>query len=58
MWALASDTPPAPTPEQQQLLAVAKALSAQARGQIRLTFAGAVGLGLLFTTGYLIWRKR
>jgi hypothetical protein len=57
MWALA-DTPPPLTSEQEQLLAVAKALSAQARGQLRLTFAGAVGLGLLFTTGYMIWRKR
>ncbi len=56
MWALAGATPP-PTPE-QQLVAVAKALRAQARGQIRLTFAGAVGLGLLVTTGYMIWRKR
>lgn len=56
MWALA-DVPP-PTPEQEQLLAVAKALTAQARGQIRLTFAGAIGLGLLVTTGYMIWRKR
>lgn len=57
MWALAG-TPAPLTPEQKQLLAVAAALSAQARGQIRLTFSGAVGLGLLVTTGYMIWRKR
>jgi len=67
MWALAASTPssgPGPVPpaadagNQAAIEAVAKALSAQARGELRLTFAGAVGLGLLFATGYMIWRKR
>jgi hypothetical protein len=50
--------PVALTAEQTQLLQVAKILSDQERAQLRIGIAGAVGVVLLCTTGYLIWGRR
>ena len=57
-------TPAAPpsvpplTADQKALLALAQVLDEQKRAEIRLTLAGAIGLGMLGTAAYLMWRRR
>jgi hypothetical protein len=46
------------TPEQQQLLQVSQTLHSQERAQIRLSFVGLLGLGLIGATYWLARRRR
>ena len=57
----APKTPAAPPPltaDQKALIALAQVIDKQKKAEIRLTFPGVVGLGMLGATAYLIWRRR
>jgi len=55
---MSATSAPQLTPEQQQLLQVSQALQSQERAQIRLSFVGLLGIGLIGATYWLVRRRR
>ena len=54
--AAAAGKPPMLTADQVQLQAAIETVQKEER--FHLSLVGAAGLGLLFTAGYLLWRRR
>ena len=50
--------PPPLTQDQKALIALSMVLKKQEQAEIHLTVPGVIGIGMLCTTAYLIWRRR